>query len=454
MASSEQKRSWPRRLGALVIVFALIAAAVAAFTFALCPYGSRSQVVWSEFRATDKVDAVCLGSSIGAQSFDPAVVDEALGTNSFNMCTPSQTPAESYLGLKEALEHHKLNRVYYVVDFATFWNDYDMYPGRVFLNEKWKGDDFFQRFRDLSYALPDASWMLDEKSINWLFPWTEQRVWFSLLHDNVVMQLNGTPLIEAAEHNAQQENAPWTYYGKGYGNYDGFCDYNADSHLLYTNLGMRPLQDANLVNLVDICELCEENGVELVAFAPPRPDFGYIDMGERYNDYLQQMKAIVEEHGGSYYDFNLARPELFDSQEIYYRDWEHCNAIGASAFSESLAKLMAAKDAGEDIDRLFMTYDEKLASIDTISVVQLSEAPEGAGVKFTASCLAGANVKPEYQYLVAVDGDELQIIQDYSEANDFTFMPDEHGRYTVRVNVRQQGSDVEFEKHTQHQVVV
>lgn len=454
MASSEQKRSWPRRLGALVIVFALIAAAVAAFTFALCPYGSRSQVVWSEFRKQNSLDTVCIGSSLGGQSFDPAVVDEALGTTSFNMCSPLQEVAESYLGLDEALEHHDVKRVFFVVDFASLWSKYDMYPGRVYLNEKWAGDSFGERFEDLAYALKGASWMFTEKSVNWLFPWTEQRVGFSMVGNNIAMQLNGTPLIEAASRNAQLWDWPWIYHGQGYGNYDGVCDYNADDQQLYTKVGIEPLQEANLQCLADICDRCAAEGIELVAFVPPKPDFGLIDLKDCYEGYSEQVKTLVEEHGGSYYDFNLARPELFDSQERYFWDWEHLNTEGATVFSGSLAKLMATKDAGEDTGALFMTYDEKLASIDAISLALLKDEVTADGVELKASCLTGTNVKPEYQFLATGADGELQVIQDYSPSDTCLFSPGKSGAYTVRVNVRQQGSDVEFEKHTQHRVVV
>lgn len=452
MASSEQKRSWPRRIGAFVVVFAIIAAAVAAASFALCPYGSRSQVLWTEFRNQDKLDTVCLGSSLGAQSFDPSVVDNALGTSSYNMCSPVQEVAESYLGLNEALEHHDIERVFYVVDFATFWTAYDMYPGRVYLNEKWKGDGFFERFADLAYALKDASWMFGEKSINWLFPWTEQRVGFSMVGDNIAMQMNGTPLIEAASVNATQGDYPWVYHGRGYGNYDGMCDFNADSQKLYTQLGMNDLDEANLQCLADICDRCAAEGIGFVAFVPPKPDFGIIDMRDRYDEYTCQLKSLVEEHGGSYYDFNLARPELFVSQESYFWDWEHLNAAGATVFSEALAKLLAARDAGANVDGLFMTYQEKLASIDAISIVVLEDELTAFGIKLSAHCLAGENVKPEYQFLAAGADGAFEVVQDYSPSSECLFAPDGHGAYTVRVNARQQGSGVEFEKRTQHQV--
>ena len=48
-------------IGATVIIVAMIALGIAAGTFALTPYGSKSEVIWSEFRQTDDIDTICHG---------------------------------------------------------------------------------------------------------------------------------------------------------------------------------------------------------------------------------------------------------------------------------------------------------------------------------------------------------------------------------------------------------
>ena len=116
-------------VSALVIV-AMIVLCVQAANFVLTPYGMKSQVVWSEFRQQENLDAVCLGSSLAARSYDPAIIDPLCGGTSFNMGTPSQHTAESYLGLREAIEHHDLQRVYYGVDFSNFIGEGALYPAR------------------------------------------------------------------------------------------------------------------------------------------------------------------------------------------------------------------------------------------------------------------------------------------------------------------------------------
>ncbi len=44
---------------------------------------------------------------------------------------------------------------------------------------------------------------------------------------------------------------------------------------------------------------------------------------------------------GLYYDFNLAKPELFENKEPdYHKDFTHMNAAGGHAFSLSMAKFL------------------------------------------------------------------------------------------------------------------
>lgn len=49
-----------------------------------------SEVMWKDFRKTEKIDTVYLGSSFSQMTFNPYIIDENTGWNSFNMGTPGQ----------------------------------------------------------------------------------------------------------------------------------------------------------------------------------------------------------------------------------------------------------------------------------------------------------------------------------------------------------------------------
>lgn len=428
-----------------VIIIALIALGIAAGTFAMSPYGSKSQVVWSEFRQTEDIDTLCLGSSLAAYAYNPAIVDEICESASYNMSTPLQETAESYLGLKEAVEHHDLKRVVFGVDYSAFVGEPELYPARAFENEKWKGESLGERLSDLSYMLDDADWLFDERSINWLFPWTEQQAASGIMK-NVTMRLDGTTLIEAAEANEEG----WHYYGRGFGCIATTVDYNdskQDDFAKVAQFEARPISEKKLQGLADMINLCNENGIEFIAVAPALPEFSLIGLRDYYDGVSSRVRATVEEHGGTFYDFNVAEPSFYLPLENHFQDYQHYNVAGSKAFSEALAKLLLAHESGEDVSSWFTTYDERLASIDRISTVRFHPHHIKGGERIHIECFAGSKVMPEFQILAKRAGaSDFEVVRDWSDETTFDFVPNEKGRYTIRVNARQQGSDAEFER--------
>ena len=439
-----------------IIVVITIILCVQAANFVLSPYGLKSQVVWDEFRKQDNLDAVCLGSSLAARAYDPSIIDSLCGSTSFNMSTPSQYAAESFIGLREAIEHHQLKRVFYGVDYANFIGSEDLYPARTFENEKWKGDGFFERFADLSYMLEDADWLFDHRSLNWLFPWTESQPTGGVmgLFRNAKMRIDGTSLIEAAEVNEKG----WHYYGQGYGNYTHTFDYNGnkqDNLNHAEQFDKRPINEKKLTNLADMADLCAANNIEFVAFVPALPEYSLISLKDHYTDISSRIRETVESHGGTFYDFNLAVPSFYQPLENHFDDFQHYNYAGGQAFSTALAKLLTAHDAGKDVDSWFTTYEQRIANIDHISTVSFTDRPIKGGLELLATCFAGTDVKVEYQFQAKRDkdaDDSYETIRDWSEQATCDFKPKMPGRYVVRVNVRQVGSDDDFERRTQHVV--
>lgn len=444
---SESAHKTARKILGAIVALAIVIVSVNVTAFALCPAGSKSEVVWTEYRNQESLDTIILGTSLMARCLDPEVVDEHFDTHSFNMSTPSQAVSESYVALLEVLKDHDIKHVVYGVDFSALWPSYWGNVASVFMAEKWKGDVPWQRFEDMSYILIDNKWMFDPLSINCAFPWVQQRVGFDEVASNVTMKLDGTPVTKAAE--AAEEG--WRYHGQGYGNYDKAYDYNANSHKSYSRLGMSSLKQENLDCLADMCDLCEQRGIEFIAVVPPMTDFNLISMKEHYAEYTRQVKELVETHGGLYLDFNLAKPELFDSQESYYNDFEHMNATGALVLSNAFVNVVKEHERGDDVSTHFMSYAERLAGIDHIAIASLTDKVTENGIELRASCATGTNVRPEYQFLVD-GGSGYEVVQDYSTSNSCVYEPLENGVYKVRVNVRKQGSDVGFEKHTQHDV--
>ncbi|MEY8304275.1 DUF1574 family protein [Anaerosalibacter bizertensis] len=78
---------------------------------------------WMEFYDLEpnSIDLVFIGSSHSYCTFDPEIIDNALGTNSFNFGSPLQHADSSYYILKEILKYHKPKAVV----FEIYWDMID-----------------------------------------------------------------------------------------------------------------------------------------------------------------------------------------------------------------------------------------------------------------------------------------------------------------------------------------
>ena len=63
-----------------------------------------SEVMWKDFRTTEKIDTVYLGSSFSQMTFNPYIIDENTGWNSFNMGTPGQPLDQTKEALTAAIQ--------------------------------------------------------------------------------------------------------------------------------------------------------------------------------------------------------------------------------------------------------------------------------------------------------------------------------------------------------------
>ena len=112
-----------RKAAGVVLFLVLTAVLLAAARFLLVDdVHSYSRVMLQELYAQARqIDTLFLGSSHCYRSVDPAAVDEALGTHSFNAGSSQQLPDGSYYMLQEAAAQNDLKTVYLEM-FYTGYN--------------------------------------------------------------------------------------------------------------------------------------------------------------------------------------------------------------------------------------------------------------------------------------------------------------------------------------------
>ena len=442
------------RLGPLIrrllIVAVFVALAVAlnnVLTLVFVPYGSKSEIVWTDYSAADDIDCVVVGTSTSMAGFDPAVFDEELGCECFNLATPSQLLEESYLAVRTAYEDHGITRVILGLSHAQVMRSSDVNPGSAFMYQRSRAVNASQRLEGISYMLLDRGGIATPKSLNMAFPWVSNKVSDSVgaIVRNARMKLDGTSLYEGAE----VSEPGWHYKGKGFGGYTNKLNYNGSKAMSYfvednpedqgVEVGRTDVIDEGRAQaLDDLCTYCADHGIELYAVVPPLPSYSVIEYGEDYLVLGDKLQSFIEERGGHYFDMNLARPELATFEEDYFADYTHLNFDGVKELSGATCKLIERVEADEDTRDLFMdTWEEYLAAVPGISCVLVDTEGVPEGAHLTARVMAGSNVEVECRFLVR-KGDEWHELRGWNADPEFTYVPEggKHGSVRLRVEAR------------------
>ena len=444
-----------RYLLAFVLLLVSVALCNALLTLVFVPYGSKSELAWTDYAKEDKIDCVVVGTSTSMRNIDPRILDEQLDVKSFNFATPSQMLDESYVAVRTVAEDHDIKRVILGLSHSQLLRSAKPNPGSPFMYERSRVVNLQQQLEGVGYLMFNSGAISEPASLNMLFPWVSGMVSKSpaAIVENAQMKLDGTSLYDAAKANEPGV----TYCGKGFSGKTKKLNYNGSEATSYfaqqrrddvgVNSGKANSIDPSRKRvLIDLCDYCQEHGIELIAVAPPLASFNIIEYGSDYFELGHEVHDLVESHGGRYFDINLARSELFDPKESYFSDAEHLNFDGATAFTSSLCELVAAVDKGEDVTELFMAgEDEYLASVDRISCVFAETSASKNGVEITARALAGSEIEVEYQFCLR-EGDSWVAVRGWSTDPVATLKPVDgiRGPFKVRVNTRQVGNkDVE-----------
>lgn len=448
-----RRRTWGRRaLGVLAALVLLTLANVLA-TLLLDPYGSLSEVRWSEYRSVARggIDTIVVGSSVSERSVDLRVLDGTLRAKSFSLSSSAQSLEDSYIGIEQAIRDHHVKRAVLGVDYASFSEG--SYPNArmAYLLARCEGQSLGYRASALWGLMGSHEFVGTSQSLNFLFPWAFNRVGMSprAVVQNLRQRLDGTTQLEAA----QERDPQWHYQGKGYGNYDFVIDYaNAKELLFSSQYGKKPFREDTLDALRRICDLCRRNGVELTVVVAPCPTFNVLCYGDYYPQQMPRAQKIVTDAGFRFLDFNLARSSAYVADESDFLDGEHLNVSGAARFTKSFGELLARSEAGEGLSQHFYSYDrwdEYLASIDRLSAVTLDEEPVEGAVRVTATPYAGLGRRVEYQFYVGERGsDATELVRDWSEDPVFDLPVTGHGEKVVYVRARLVGSTAEFDRRS------
>lgn len=379
------------------------------------------------------IDVLFLGSSHTYRSLDPSITDEIFQANTFNAGTSSQMYDGSYAMLREAGRDNKLKKVYMEMYFAISGKSV---KERTELTSTYIIGDYLNPSVDKALYLTNAS---DKKYwINNFIP--ARRYWRNLFEPEYVRSVFEAKRTETYRDYSYVDHGEEYYAGKGYvANKGTVTDEGFSSDVLNPIAKDRFTED-DIDSLEKIINYCKKNGIELTFFSAPIPDYHLVARGN-YDEYIAQVKALLEPYGVEYYDFNLMKPEYFSYEGSLFKEISHLNMYGAQAFSNVFSRFfMGQIDAG---DLFYDSYQEKIEK----------QAPKTYGLICTSTEDGNGNTllqfkpvstyePPVYVSMEKRIGDHVEPICEMEELSDVALQKNEEGTLLIRVYSDSSGSAV------------
>ena len=327
-------------------------------SFLLEPAKGASEKMWGGYYKEEELDTIFVGSSVSSMTFNPYIFDEQLGVKSYNMGTPSQAMPQTVRAIEVAIEEHDINTVIFGMGFSTLKYDPIGEAELTFESARArKKGGLGGIINALSYMYSEDV-RTEEKSINYLFPWLYNREEMSTggIIENVTLKVqNIKEELSSGQTDTNQASS------KGYANGDtSTFDYEKKWEVnTYRKYGADFNEDM-LAEFEVLLQLCNENDVDLIIVNTPHPSFDVVACYESYENNQEQLKALCQKYGAEYYDFSLAKPEIFDAKEEYFGDFEHLNYEGSQIFDQYFCDFLNRRANGEDMNAYFYSVDEFL----------------------------------------------------------------------------------------------
>lgn len=316
-------------------------------SYMLIPAHGTYAQMWKNYEVKENIDTVFVGNSVCGVGFLAREVDKAAGTTSVNMGTDGQDLNQSFLAIKTAVREHDIKTVVLGMEYITLQ---EANTGAVTVAFQVGRNQATKGLPGKALGMWDYMscdyWINRTESINVLFPWTSYHVSPHIpeILSNTKTKLSGFR-IEANDEIASDVVNTENLHA------DTLFDESINNRDVY---GYVELNDTCLAMLKDIAKYCNRHDIDFIVVNMPRPSYDIKMYGEEYFDNKAQLEALQTAWGFSYYDFNFVSEELFDTEnKEYYFDFEHLNAVGAKAFSESFGKFLLLREEGKDVTTLF-----------------------------------------------------------------------------------------------------
>lgn len=320
-------------------------AILAALGFLICVIGAATVIVWPYYNGqyfyyedaqvreelAGHIDTILSGASHGYCAFDPNVMDEALGTSSYNLAGPMMTMQARDALLRKELDRNPIKTVFIELSCNTLTR-----------NRQAEGPE-----GDI-YTLPRMGNL--SESIRYFFDAIRPGEYLSVCADTLD---RGVQAWKARYWGKSPEVNPADR---------GFLPRTAQDMFMTTQEfneifdSITFSEDATWDNkgyLWDMVDLCLERDIEVIFITTPLSD-RLLSEGQNLESFRQYYLYYADHYGCTYLDFNLYRQRdaLFPDESAFY-DKYHLSEAGAETFTRELADLYVRLQNGEDLTPLF-----------------------------------------------------------------------------------------------------
>lgn len=425
------KRAVRTILGALMILCGIWAADRILSYLVVDDVGDEVRYAMHELYEQNDIETLFLGSSHVFFGYDPRILDEIMGENTYLAATPAQKADGSYYLLKEVLKNNPVRKVYldvfckmYKVVPAQRTSEHMMYIYCItdYMKNGWNRTEFLLNASGSDYYI--ESFLPSARYGNYLL---DRR------------RLEGIVKRKRTSGYTNYEDAPSDFY-KGAmvsPGTPGAPKMIVDADGL--EVPEEVISSYSLKYLDKIVALCKEEGIELVLVSAPFTNL-YVQAIENYDTFYHYMRNYAEANEIEYYDFNLCRTEILKMEYDDFMDCHHLSGKGAEKYTRTFAELMTSYGKAE---RQALFYDSVQEKIDDMppQIMGIALHPlEGEENKYAIKTVANYDVDVEYRICILDEQEnETELIQDFSDENILETSPEEPMTFRITVRLKESG---------------
>ncbi len=277
------------------------------------------------------IDVALMGSSHAYRSFDPAIFDEALHVNSFNLGSNGQNPTTTYYVLKEVLRNGHRPRL---MIMETYW--------LALSGSKTNYNSASYVFHNMEFSANKLSMFLSAFE----FPSSLKLLSKTHEHRRIVMPCIALLIRKAAgwllRRQFGAESSSDRYTGRGYVENPSVA---TEVELAKNNFVNRSLNlnQYKLYYLEKTIDLAKRQGIQVVLVSTPVSPTAFKDVLD-YQEAYSIIKGIADKNGVEYIDYNILNSELGMFSDENFKDDDHLNKSGVKILDEHLIQWLDRDD--------------------------------------------------------------------------------------------------------------